>query len=201
MTEDHMRITIRVVVAIAIASIAFAAQADVALAESFGVSPAGNVTIGGPVTFTSEEGSIACNLTFLGTLTRSLVSTAAGTQFGSLTEARFECEGGVTIRPLLPATLNVARLLFDPERLTGILFLIERIGLLIEQLLLIRQCLFGPTAPMLIEVRSGLSGSIRPLSTPSFRLQQRLNLGTCPVAASMAGTLRMSPTQEVIYLR
>lgn len=194
------RSTLWIAIAIAIFSTAFA---QAAVAESIGLSPAGNMTIQGPVTFTTTEGSIRCNLTFTGTLTRSLVSTVAGTQFGSITGGRTECEAGVTIRPLLPASLNIAQILINAERtrLIGILFNIENIGLLIESLLLIRQCLFGPTAPMLIEVRSGLAGEIRPLASPSFRLLQNLNGGTCPLTATMSGTLRMSPTQEVIYLR
>ena len=203
-TRSWRRILLAAAAAAVAASVALAASAPIATAESFGFSPAGNISILGPVTLTTEEGSIRCRVTLSGTLTRSLVSAARGTAFGSLTEGRFsECEGGVTVRPLLPAELIVFQFLFPlgSERLVGILFLIERIGVLFEKLLSIQQCLFGPTAPMLLEVNTGLSGEIRPLATPSFRLLQTLGMGRCPLAMTLSGALRLSPQQEVIYLR
>jgi hypothetical protein len=200
---------IGLLIAIALASVAFEAQAGTAAAEMFGFSPAGNVTMSGPLTFTFEEGtSISCNVSFLGTLTRSLVSTAAGTAFGSIIEARAsECSGGATITPLVPSPLRVVRFLFPlgRERIVGLLFLFEEIGVLVERLLRLQQCLFGPTAPVLMGIENTegelVTADIRFLNSPSLRLVQTLNGGMCPRTMTIAGRLRMSPAQTVTYLR
>jgi hypothetical protein len=198
-----MRCTARVTLAIALASVALGAQAWTAMAETFGFSPAGNISMQGPITVTTEEGSFRCNLTLAGSLTSALVSTAAGTRFGSITEARAAACEGATIRLLVPAQLYTWQFLFpleNRERVVGLLFRIEPIGVLIERLFPIMQCLFGTTLAMLMEVTiNEVTANPTFLSNPALRLTQNLNGGRCPATATLSGRLSMS-SQRLIYL-
>jgi hypothetical protein len=194
----------RVAVAAVLASVALAAHGATTMAETFGFSPGGSISMRGPVTITAGEVRFRCNLTLAGTVTSTLVSAAAGTRFGSITEARFaECEGATVTSLLLPAPLATVQFLFPletRERVVGLLFTIEPIGVLIERLLPIMQCLFGTALAMLMEVTAHeLTVNPTFLTNPALRLMRNLNGGTCPVTASIAGRLEMS-SQRLIYL-
>jgi hypothetical protein len=203
---DMRTMKVKLLLALA-ATLALAVQSTNAGAESFGFSPAGNIALQGPLTFETSEGSISCTVTLAGTLERSLVSTASGTRFGTITEARTAaCEGG-SIRILIGNPLRVFRFLFnlERERLLGVLFRIEEFGVLIERLLGFQRCLFGVVAPVLLGIEHHEEGEytveLTFLNEPPLELFRNLGASGCPPTLRILGRLRLTPQQQVIYLR
>src|ERR1044071_2149198 len=173
-----------------------------AAASRVGFSPAEAISMQGPLTVTPEGGSpIRCNVTLRGTITSALVGVGTGETLGTIRESTISgCSGGI-FTLLLPISLRIPQVLvLSGETLAGILILLERTGILIEQL---SRCLYGTSFGVLVGVVSREPGQwTTELEWLRTRINLIRNLGVtaCIHSASRSGSRTSTPSQRVTYL-
>jgi hypothetical protein len=172
-----------------------------AYADHVGFEPGGNITMEGPLSFSLEGLNVECNVTLRGSLTRELVSTAAGTTVGSLSEEANTCAGGTRIRFLVPPSVMVLGPVLRSlgGEVTGWLVRIENFGVLVEASLGLLRCLYGMTLAFLIAAGREFA-SVTFLGPFPMRIVRSLNAFTCPGGTMSGGPLNMRPAQRGIYL-
>jgi len=170
-------------------------------AERIAFEPGGNITMSGPLRFSLEGTNVECNVTMRGSLTRELVSTASGTNLGSITEGSAACPTGTTLRILIPSVIVLNVILREAGgTVTGWLATIQNIGFLIETSLSTIQCLYG-TELRFLAGTSGREVVVRYLGEPiPLRVVRSLNIFSCPGGTVGAGTWTMTPGQRVLFL-
>jgi hypothetical protein len=180
--------------------LALAVGGSAANAERIGFEPGGAITMSGPLTLVVEGTTVECNVTLTGSLTRALVSTARGTNLGSITESAGTCRDGTGLVILIPQIiLNEVVLRGPRSEVTGWLVRIANIGILIERVLGTQRCLYGTTLELLIGT-SRTTAVVRLLREPlTLRLVRSLNVFSCP-GVTLATSLTMTPGQEGIFL-
>jgi hypothetical protein len=182
--------------------------------RSFSLSAAGEFrAVGRALTFEAEELRFQYNVTFTGTLARSIPKTR-GAHVGSITRGVVEgCRViepststcSATAAPLgeLSWNINYESFLGTLPNVTGILLLIEGEDLLIAEAVMgrnRRECLYRGTIGLLARV--GARGEVGGFSFVAGRnlltLFRDLNLsGLCSLVKSDRGELSFSPTQTL----
>jgi len=173
--------------------------------EFFAFNPGGEISMVGPVTFTASETTIRCNVTLIGTLSRAVLRTTSGTAMGSISSGRVsECSGG-SVSFLIPISINFVRLLVrtENEQIFGMLVRFTNFGVLIEESLGFRRCLFGPTVELLIAIEKinneYVTARVTYLTGGIIELVRSLGFLGCPFEGRMSGTMELTPRQRVRF--
>ena len=200
-----MRSKLKLLVAAAIAVIAFAAASGVASAAEFESSPAGsdNAISEGKLTFSNSSATISCNITLAQSLVGGRIAKTAGTKIGEVTGVTWaNCEGG-NVRAVLATPWeiqyeSIAGTL--PEAVSTVNLTLKNTGFQFSLFFGLVNCLYGGDAKAILTLnhRSGATyttGSLR--SDETVTQSKRSGPEACPATGSMAGRFTLASTQTI----
>lgn len=190
---------------VAVTTFVVAIGAGNAAAASFRIEPAGAIraTSEGSVTFAAGASRIECTMVLTGRLREGLIEKVQFVVFGEITRVEWAgCRGGEIERVLnlaWPLKLNgiIGTL---PERVTSILFFIERVSIMFTVLGL--NCLYGEElglgAQLALEGRNPYTaGRIRVLEVIELPLNRAVSNALCPRAGTMRGNFNLAAAQRI----
>lgn len=200
---------IKLLVAAAVALVAFAAAATSASAAEFAVANGGavNAVSNGKITFTAGTATIACNLTLELNLNRGPISKVEGAGVGTLVREGVrwaECTGG-NIRAVLGTPWEISYRSITgtlPSGVTAVNLNLLRTQFQFSIFFELVDCLYEGTAGSIMST-SLIRGTTERYTTSTIRSDESTTQSyvsgpeSCPRTGSMRGTFNLSATQTI----